>query len=81
MWPARRELRALDWHLADAVAGALGLLARDPYAGYPLRGRLAGVLALRVGAYRILYLLADDDRTVRVLAVRHRSIAYRVDPR
>jgi len=81
VWPARRELRALDWHLADAVADALGLLARDPYAGYPLRGRLDGLLALRVGAYRILYHLTDDGHTVRVVAIRHRAMAYRVDPR
>jgi mRNA-degrading endonuclease RelE of RelBE toxin-antitoxin system len=36
---------------------------------------------LRVGAYRIVYQLTDAGRTVRVAAIRHRSIAYRVDPR
>jgi len=78
---ARSELLAFTWPLIDAVEEALGLLARDPRAGYPLRGRLRGLYSLRVGAYRIIYQLADRDRTVRVAAIRHRSAAYRSDPR
>lgn len=74
---ARQRLFELDWPLIDAVEDALGLLERDPHIGYALRGRLHGVLSLRVGTYRIIYLLADDDQTVRVAAIRHRSIAYR----
>jgi mRNA interferase RelE/StbE len=79
--PARRDLDRLDWRISDAVAEAVALLGREPDAGHPLQGRLAGLLSLRVGAYRILYHLTDDDHTVRVVAIRHRSMAYRVDPR
>jgi mRNA interferase RelE/StbE len=78
---AGRELLALDWSLADAIDDALGLLARDPHAGYPLRGRLRGLRSLSMGSYRIVYQLTDDGRTVRVAAIRHRSVAYRTDPR
>jgi mRNA interferase RelE/StbE len=78
---ARAELFALDWPLIDAVDEALGLLERDPHAGHLLRGRLKGLRSLRVGAYRIIYQVIDADRTVRVAAIRHRSMAYRSDPR
>lgn len=78
---ARLDVLALDWPIADAVEDALGLLERDPNAGRPLRGRLAGLLSLRVGAYRVIYQLADEGKTVRVAAIRHRSAAYRGDPR
>jgi mRNA interferase RelE/StbE len=78
---ARAELLALAWPLLDAVEEALALLERDPNAGYPLRGRLRGLHSLRVGAYRIIYQLADDERTVRVAAIRHRAVAYESDPR
>ena len=78
---ARRELLDLDWPLIDAIDEALGVLERDPRAGHPLRGRLRGLWSLRVGAYRIIYQLTDADQTVRVAAIRHRSIAYRSDPR
>lgn len=65
----------------DAVENALGLLEREPLAGHALRGRLRGLRSLRVGAYRVIYQLADDDQTIRVAAIRHRSNAYRSDPR
>lgn len=78
---ARGELLELSWPLVDAVQDALGLLERDPLAGHVLRGRLRGVRSLRVGTYRIIYQLAEAEQTVRVITIRHRSIAYRSDPR
>jgi mRNA interferase RelE/StbE len=78
---ARQQLLDLDWPLIDAVEDALGLLEPDPYIGHGLRGRLQGLRSLRVGTYRIIYQLADNAQTVRVAAIRHRSIAYRTDPR
>lgn len=78
---ARRDLLALGWPLIDAIEDALGLLERDPFAGYALRGRLRGLYSLRVGAYRILYQVADEGKTVRVAAIRHRSVSYGNDPR
>ena len=77
---ARQQLLDLHWPLIDAVEDALGLLERDPDIGHALRGRLDGLRSLRVGTYRIIYQLADD-KTVRVAAIRHRSIAYRTHPR
>jgi mRNA-degrading endonuclease RelE of RelBE toxin-antitoxin system len=77
----RAELLTLDWPLIDAVEDALGLLERDPHAGYPLQGRLRGLHSLRVGSYRIIYQRLEGDGTVRVVAIRHRSSAHRVDPR
>ena len=78
---ARQELLDLNWPLIDAVEDALGLLEREPFAGHELRGRLRGLRSLRVGTYRIIYQLADDHQTVRIAAIRHRSIAYQTDPR
>lgn len=78
---ARRDLRALNWPLIDAIEEALGLLERDPFAGYALRGKLRGLYSLRIGTYRILYQLTDGGKTVRVAAIRHRSVSYGSDPR
>ncbi len=78
---ARLELLALDWPLIDAIEDALGLLEREPTAGYPLRGRLRGLRSLRLGSYRIVYQLDEGERTVRVVAIRHRASAYGSDPR
>lgn len=80
-WRARQQLLDLDLPLIDAVEDAHGLLERDPQIGHALRGRLHGLRSLRVGTYRIIYQIADDEQTVLVAAIRHRSIVYRTDPR
>lgn len=77
---ARLDLLALDWPLIDAVENALGSLERDPFAGHELRGRLRGLRSLKVGSYRVIYQLSDEQ-LIRVAAIRHRSTAYRTDPR
>lgn len=73
----RREALDLDWPLSDAVVEALGLLERDPEAGHELKGRLGGLRSLRVGSFRIIYEVTSRARLVRVLAVRHRTVALR----
>ena len=79
---ARLALLELDWPLIGAVDDALGLLEREPRAGHELRGRLRGLRSLHIGTYRIIYQLSGvTEETVRVVAIRHRSIAYRSDPR
>ncbi len=78
---ARKEIVGLDWPISDAVLEALGLLEREPEAGQLLRGRLRGLRSLRIGTYRLIYQVDDNQRLVRVLAVRHRSVAYTTDPR
>ena len=78
---ARAALLELDWPLIDAIEDALGLLEREPASGYELRGRLRGLRSLRVGSYRIIYQLVDTHQAVRVIAILHRSVAYRSDRR
>jgi mRNA interferase RelE/StbE len=78
---ARRDLLDLDWPIIHAIENSLGLLERDPEAGYTLRGRLRGLRSFRVGGYRIIYQLTESGQTMRVAAIRHRSIAHRTDPR
>ncbi len=45
------------------------------------RPRAAGLRSLRIGPFRVLYVLAGGDRSVRVVAIRHRGRAYTSDPR
>ncbi len=41
----------------------------------PLHGDMAGSFRLRLGDYRVLFALEDND--MRIFGVRHRSEAYR----
>ena len=76
---ALRELRKLDKQTARRVLRAVTGLAAEPRpAGVrALSGQPAGTMRLRVGDYRVVYVI--DDERVRILVVRvaHRREVYR----
>lgn len=43
--------------------------------GKPLRNSLKGYRRLRVGDYRVIFLIAK--RTVKILTIQHRSVVYK----
>jgi mRNA interferase RelE/StbE len=75
---AERDLRKLPLDVRFRVADVLrGLTTRPRPAG---SRKLAGAKhdwRIRVGAYRVIYEIADSIRVVRVYRVRHRRDAYR----
>lgn len=56
---------------------AIDRLAVEPHAGGVLKGEFAGLRRLRVGTYRIIYEVINDELTVLVVRVAHRREAYR----
>jgi mRNA-degrading endonuclease RelE of RelBE toxin-antitoxin system len=55
-----------------------GPLADNPQrAGKALRLQLAGLHSARRGDYRVIYRIADEDQRVDIVAIEHRSDAYR----
>jgi mRNA interferase RelE/StbE len=56
----------------------IGPLLDSPWrVGKRLHGPLEGRLAARLGTYRVIYRVDDDDNTVMVLLIAHRSDTYR----
>lgn len=77
---ARKQLRGIDPPVRRRVLAALAGLATDPRpAGCKaLAGtQWAGVLRVRVGDYRALYVVEDASVRVLVVAVAHRREVYR----
>lgn len=77
--PALRELRKLDKPIARRVLTAvtkLGLNPRPPGVR-ALTGQPPGTMRLRIGNYRVVYVVQDDLVLVTVVRVAHRSEAYR----
>ncbi len=74
---AARTLRKLDPSVRPRIQGAIALLAENPRppASRPLRGRPG--YRVRVGDYRIIYVVADDLLLVVVVALGHRRDVYR----
>ena len=75
---AAKELRKIDRQYQGRIAEAIDALERDPrphgckkMQGYESRYRI------RVGDYRVIYDIEDEQVVVVVLRIRHRKDAYR----
>jgi mRNA interferase RelE/StbE len=74
---ARRAFLALDKPVRLRVGDAVEALAWDPRpAGAKAIAGAGGVLRIRVGDYRILYTIDDDELVVLVVAAGHRRNIY-----
>jgi mRNA-degrading endonuclease RelE of RelBE toxin-antitoxin system len=83
-WTAasRRALTRLPEKVATAVVEFVyGSLAASPYrVGKPLKLGLEGLHSARRGDYRVIYRIDDHQRRITVVAIEHRSDAYRPRP-
>ena len=74
---AAEELRRVARPDRARIVAAIDRLAELPHLGAALKGDLRGLRRLRVGDYRILYEIEDDELIVLVVRVAHRREAYR----
>ena len=75
---ARRELERLVPPLANRILSRIEALAREPRppGARKVQGK-QNLWRIRVGDYRVIYSVSDDQRVVDVVKVRHRREAYR----
>ena len=76
---SRRTLTRLPEKIATAAIEFIyGSLAASPHrVGKPLRLGMEGLHSARRGDYRVIYRIDDDLQIVTVMAIEHRSDAYR----
>lgn len=75
---AAKELDELDRPLRLRIQGAVELLAADPRppGAKMLKGGERGRWRVRVGDYRVIYLVEDGALVVLVVRVAHRREVY-----
>jgi mRNA-degrading endonuclease RelE of RelBE toxin-antitoxin system len=76
---AKRSLRKLPDKVGHAVIEFVyGQVADNPHrVGKPLRLDLAGLHSARRGDFRVIYHIDDAQKRVNIVAIEHRSDAYR----
>ena len=75
---ARKELESLDAFILDNVFMRIEALIENPRPNGCRKNRGEKTLwRIRAGDYRVIYTIDDENHIVDIIAVRHRSNAYR----
>ena len=74
---AARELQRIERSDRERLIAAIDRLAKNPFTGSALKGELRGLRRIRVGDYRLIYEIGEQDLVVLVLRVAHRRETYR----
>ena len=74
---ASRDMARIARRDRERIVCAIDRLAEQPHAGYPLKGDLRGLRRVRVGDYRVVYEVLNNELVVLVVRVAHRREAYR----
>jgi len=59
------------------IITAIDLLKNNPAAGGVLKGELSGLRRIRIGSYRVVYEVQDQELVVLVVRIGHRRDVYR----
>jgi len=75
---ARKTLLRLPRATRVRLEASIDALGDDPRSGdnKTLKGRLKGLRRLRVGGYRVMFVVDDEARAVDIVALGHRSGFY-----
>ena len=79
VWDTRayRELKSINVKDAVRILNSINQLHLNPYkVGKSLKGKFRGKRRLKVGNYRIIYWINEDNKTVWIVAVGHRKDIY-----
>ena len=73
---AEKFLKKLDKNTQNQILSRIEKLRFNPYLGKSLVGRLSGLRSLRIGIYRVLYIIKEMELIVIVLKIGHRGNIY-----
>jgi mRNA interferase RelE/StbE len=73
---ASRQLRALPRLLQIRIGSRIDALATTPRPRGVKRLRVNTLYRIRIGDYRVMYNIKDDEQVIEVALVKHRREAY-----
>ncbi len=73
----KKDLKSLDSNIIDNFFKIVeDRIAKNPFSGERLKGKLRDIWKYRIGNYRVLYAIHQDELRVLVLRFRHRKNVY-----
>ena len=73
----RRQIEALPIAIQERIIDTIRLLVDDPYPQGAKKLHARTGRCIRIGEYRIIYDINDDESTITLLKVGHRRDMYR----
>lgn len=71
------RLEKRNKNISQRIVRAIDSLKTNPFVGKKLLGELATFRSLRVGEYRILYIIIEKSVLIQVVKIAHRREIYR----
>ena len=73
---AEKELLSLDKSLGQRIFKKITLLRDQPY-GIGSQKLEGGGYRIRIGDYRVVYIIDKEQKTVTIIKIRHRREVYK----
>ena len=74
---AANFFKKLDKNLQERIGKKINELENNPYLGEQLIGNLSGLRRLRIGDYRVIYKVKNEQLIILILDVGHRKNIYK----
>lgn len=75
---AQKDLKRLKSIYRIGISSALKEIKEDPYVGKPLTRELTGRFSYKIGVYRIIYKINNQDKLIYIFTAGHRSTVYKL---
>lgn len=73
----KKDLKSLDKSIVHTFFKIVeSRVSKNPFSGERLKGKLGGIWKYRIGNYRLLYTINQNELRVLVLRFRHRKNVY-----
>jgi mRNA interferase RelE/StbE len=73
----KKDLKSLDKSIVDSFFKIVETrISENPFSGERLKGKLRDIWKYRIGNYRVLYTIQQNEVRVLVLRMRHRKNVY-----
>ncbi|MDO8452559.1 MAG: type II toxin-antitoxin system RelE/ParE family toxin [bacterium] len=74
---ARKEVRKLERELSQRIHADIGLLAKNPYPHGSQKLEDEEGYRIRIGNYRVIYVVDKKNKEITIMRIRHRKEAYK----